>query len=249
MRCKTNPVMIGVKFCKLVIIGKGNKIGKHKTWLCRCDCGTVKEIREQCLRNYKQISCGCYKREITRKVNTKHGGSKTRLYHIYVGMKQRCNDINHIAYNRYGGKGIKVSDEFNTFEKFKEWALNNGYNETLTIDRIDNNKGYSPDNCRWATYKEQGLNTERAKNSLAKIAKENNIKVMTFYDRIKSGMTIDEAISKPVRCKKFPNIKFTELGKKYGINASTIRSRIRKGMTIEEAVNLPVDLRYSNRHR
>ena len=99
MRCKTNPNMIGVRFCRLVAIAKGeHSSSKFHTWLCKCDCGTIKEIRDQCLRNYKQISCGCYAKEKVKTASTKHNACHTRLYRIYTGMKQRCNDKNHVAY-------------------------------------------------------------------------------------------------------------------------------------------------------
>ena len=90
--------------------------------------------------------------------NTKHGMSRTRLYACWKGMKGRCNRKSGICYHRYGGRGITYCDEWEDFKPFMEWALTNGYSDDLTLDRIDNDGDYCPDNCRWATQKQQALN-------------------------------------------------------------------------------------------
>lgn len=109
---------------------------------------------------------------------TKHGdrpkGKKKRLYHIWLSMRERCNNKNHVQYANYGGRGIKVCKEWDDYLSFKEWALSNGYCENLTIDRVDNDKGYSPDNCRWATAKEQA-NNRRSNHLLTLNGETHNI--------------------------------------------------------------------------
>lgn len=122
--------------------------------LCRCDCGKELLVSNvDILRGHKR-SCGC----MWRKSNYIHGMSKTRLFNIWAEMRQRTMNPNNHSYADYGGRGIRICDEWSTFLPFREWALANGYSDDLTIDRIDPNRGYSPDNCRWATKAVQSIN-------------------------------------------------------------------------------------------
>lgn len=130
-------------------------------WLCVCDCGNLKIVSSNNLRNGHTKSCGCLQKEPT---NIIHGKSDTRLYKIYGCMKDRCNNKLHPAYFDYGERGIKICDEWlHDFQAFYDWSMSNEYDETLTIDRIDNNKGYSPDNCRWVDMKTQVRNRRNTK--------------------------------------------------------------------------------------
>lgn len=148
----------GKKFGNLTAkkyLGKGE-------WLCECDCGNLKIARSGHLNAGKAVSCGCMEYELRSKAGFKHGGIKHPLYIVWEGMKQRCDNPNHTSYSRYGGRGIKVCDEWeNDFSSFQRWSLSNGYKKGLTIDRIDNDKGYCPDNCRWITPAEQARNNSK----------------------------------------------------------------------------------------
>lgn len=141
--------LTGQRFGKWTVIGREQKEGVTRAlWLCQCDCGKQGVVTGKDLRAGKTKSCGCTK--------TKHGGEGTTLYRIWHNMKVRCLNPNSDAYPDYGGRGITICNEWkNDFGAFREWALSNGYKDGLSIDRKENDKGYSPDNCRWTTMKEQ----------------------------------------------------------------------------------------------
>jgi len=139
---------------------------KQSRWKCICECGNEVTVLGGNLKRGIAKSCGCLQKERASEANIKHGGRGTRLYNIWKAMKQRCIDPNTINYKHYGGKGITVCKEWiNDFDTFREWALSNGYNDKMTIDRIKTDKNYNPDNCQWLTRSENTIkgNIQRSK--------------------------------------------------------------------------------------
>lgn len=161
----------GQKFGKLTPIEETDKrSGTSPIWICRCDCGNIVEVRKKNLLEGITRSCGCLRKEYYAQRRT-HNKSRSRLYGVWHGMVNRCTNPNTINYNDYGGRGIKVCEEWlNSFQLFSEWATVNGYDEQAprgqcTLDRIDPDGDYSPQNCRWVDMKTQINNRRNKKQS------------------------------------------------------------------------------------
>lgn len=177
----------------------GNAANGRALWLCRCVCGVERPVSGGDLRSGKSQNCGCKKVERAGALRRTHGKSRTRLHNIWKLMHARCKDETDPI---YGGRGIAVCCEWSDFQAFHDWAHANGYAPNLSIDRRNNDEGYSPDNCRWADNKEQSRNRRFvARTSDGRrgpdVAEENGIPIRTYNVRRSAGWTVDEAATTP----------------------------------------------------
>jgi len=173
----------------------------HK-WLCMCDCGKEKLVSAGHLLDGHAKSCGCLNSEVTIERNYRHGLYGTRIYKIYSGMLQRCENPNNPAFGDYGGRGICICEEWrgaDGFMNFYNWATQNGYKDTLSIDRKEVNGNYEPSNCRWATQYDQCNNVRRnipvGDRTLKQECVSLGLNYNTIYMRIKRGWSVTEALS------------------------------------------------------
>ena len=196
--------LTGERFGRLTVLNfNGKDKHSHNIWLCKCDCGNLKLVSTGDLTNGKTQSCGCWANELTVKRNTTHGDTHTHLYGIYRKMLWRCYNKNANHYDLYGGKGIVVCDEWKTsYEAFRDWALSNGYKKSLTIDRINVDGNYCPENCRWVSRKLQTQNRHNTifltlngvKKPLSEWVKIYGVKYTTAYYRYAKGLPVNEIL-------------------------------------------------------
>jgi len=203
---ETKNINIGDKFGYWTVIELPIKENSRCKIKCVCKCGNTKYVEKYNLLKGKSKSCGCLKAELAKERMTTHGESDTRLYYIYTSMKERCLNPNNQAYKDYGGRGIKIHNEWlNSFENFRDWSLDNGYSDNLTIDRIDVNGNYEPNNCRWITMKAQcnnrrsniTINLNGETKTLTEICEEYQLdykKILPRYNKMKPNESIEDIL-------------------------------------------------------
>ena len=199
--------LTGQKFGRLIVLERSNICKKgHTTFcLCQCNCGNKRIISYTSLKRGNTKSCGCYNKEMSSqriiKLFTKHNMSETRIYHIWEGMKARCYNKNDNSYKNYGGRGIKICKEWkHDFLNFYNWAMANGYKENLTIDRINVNGNYEPENCRWVNMIIQNNNTTNNRKityknkiyTISELSRLLKINYRTLYSRINNNWSENE---------------------------------------------------------
>ena len=233
---------------RLTVLHKAD-YGKTK-WVCKCDCGNEVTLTPYYFNRYK--SCGCLEKENKKNLtaHTKtHGKTNTILYHKYRGMKERCYNKNYYRYDRYGGRGIKICDEWlgeHGFDNFYKWAIDNGYDDNKkgydqTLDRIDVDEDYSPDNCRWVNQKQQMRNYSKnvyveykgEKILLCEFCETHGITYSSYVTRnISRGLSVDELLLnwKANHDNAADTMTIREAAKYYKVCEETIYNWIRSGL-------------------
>lgn len=196
--------LTGQRFGRLTVLGVAEDDMKHhgQRWLCQCDCGNTVIVRCDGLVSGHTKGCGC---ENARR--TTHGKADTKLFKVWTGMKQRCFNPKDHAYPNYGGRGITICAEWsNDFSAFYAWSMANGYKEGLSIDRMDVNGSYCPENCRWVTPLTQMNNTRRTvyieyngeRTTIGNLARRYGLPYRVVYERYRSGKNGDDLVRKRV---------------------------------------------------
>lgn len=269
--------LCGKRFGKLIVIQQLDskqypRFSGSIIYECQCDCGNTTIVtRSKLIHNHTQ-SCGCMRKSSAAKLFTTHKQTGSRLFNIFYNMKQRCLNPHAPAYDKYGGRGIKICDEWknqNGFDNFYNWAIQNGYQENLSIDRINNDGDYAPDNCRWTTMKTQSNNRSsntyitfhNQTHTLSEWADIIGIDHSVLSQRInKLGMTIEEAFTRKINYKSIPiNIykddncimqcsNISSAAKYIGVSNATIMTHVKNQKPIKEfIVTLASDNQYAEK--
>lgn len=195
--------LTGEKFGRLV----AEKYLGNQIYLCKCDCGNHVEVLRTNLKSGATSSCGCIRKEAVAKLKYSHGMCGERIYQTWQNMKSRCLCKNSSEYKNYGGRGITVCNDWLDFNPFYDWAINSGYNDNLTIERIDVNGNYEPSNCKWIPSEEQCLNKTNTRRitingntkSLSEWAKYYGIPYDILRHRIDKGISPEIAVATPLK--------------------------------------------------
>ncbi len=253
---KRKPVPVGQRFGRLIVVG-----GTRKRVLAECDCGRPKTTCMYDLSHGRVSSCGCLRRELTEKKNRTHGKKDMPEYRVWRGMIARCEHQWGAGYENYGGRGIRVCEQWR--HDFNRFLVDMGERPSpeLSIDRIDNNKGYSPDNCRWATVAEQSNNKRSnlvveingRRQTTSEWAREIGIKPSLVFSRIHQGWDPVQALTEPVVSKPTDLLLFdgesktvAQWARQHGIPRDTLSRRLKMGWDTHTALTKPV--RFMNAH-
>lgn len=235
--------IIGQKFGLLTAVEIVGKSRRGPLVKCVCECGGTKTVAQKELRSGNNKSCGC--------LHKKHGLTGSRIYQAWGNMKKRCNDPTNKSYVNYGGRGISYDKRWESFENFYE-DMKDGYADDLTLDRIDVNKDYSKDNCRWVDMKTQGNNktdnhlvTYNGETlTLSEMARKHGITVDLFKSRLYKGWSVKDALETPVYREEITYNGITktvaEWAKEYGMTYHQLKKRLMRGWSVERAITQPL---------
>lgn len=245
--------LTGKRYGRLIVVGEeGKDKAGHLKWQCKCDCGNMTVVSGTNLKSGRIKSCGCLLAETIYKHGYAVNGKVDRLYSIWRHMIERCYNEKSKSYEDYGGRGITVCDEWkNDIESFRKWALKNGYADNLTIDRKDNDKGYSPGNCRWADVSMQANNRRSnvlieykgETKTLMQWCREIGISFSIVQKRLNYGWSVDRAFSEKIHAAKSgtKGVQIRKDGKsiRYRAIINVNKKKIDLGTykTLEEAVS------------
>ena len=241
--------LTGQTFGRLTVIRYAGIAKNRKAlWECECSCGNRIVVQGTNLRNGNTSSCGCLHKE--RFNGHKHGLKHTRLYSIWCAMKARCSNPHTKSYRNYGGRGIAVCEEWNNdFMCFYNWAMSNGYEENLSIDRINVNGNYEPSNCRWTDTETQANNTRTNrkisyKEKTLTVAQWEKLTGLPIWERLHYGWTLEECFERPLNDRrsvfKYNGKAYTvaELSKLFDVPYTTLYTRlVVRHWDIEKALN------------
>jgi hypothetical protein len=204
-----DPKWINRKFDKLTVLSVDSSTKNGTHWICECDCGNIVSVRASKIISNHAKSCGCLFLERRHGLSINDDGKINRLYSVWTTMRSRCNNPNDSSYIDYGGRGIRVCKEWDSYKNFHDWAISEGYDETAprgecTLDRINNNGDYSPDNCRWVNSKTQAMNKRPRKHPKTHATDENLRKLIDIAQMKLDGNT------------------YREIGEKYGISKQAV---------------------------
>lgn len=252
--------LTGEQYGRLLVESQAPNRGRHRYWNCRCACGAYKTVEQDSLRQGATKSCGCFRDEQIRKAKTIHGatsgcsrgGSKPVEYSAWCAMRRRCNNPNYACFHRYGGRGIKVCKRWNVYQNFlDDMGLRPSAEHSL--DRINNDGDYCPENCRWATREEQSnnssacvlLETKGGRKTISQWARENGVPPKIAHYRIASGWSPEKAVSTPLENPQTltwngESLSISEWSKKTGIGRPTLGFRLRSGWSIQAALSSPI---------